>query len=170
MIRVSFPLPLPLVPFCLYFGVSFIHAVKILGYTYQIYPFSPFEKKIKGNKIIPSPSPIPLHRSFSFPPPKLKKKKEHNPPRYCTSEPRRVSMLCLPIAASKDKLDCNKNLLTLYTLLYIDCTRISNITHSKYSTSVHVLYIHQTLTIARHWTYTKTNTTTRHCVKIAEDG
>lgn len=49
------PLPLPLVPFCLYFGVSFIHAVKILGYTYQIYPFAPFEKKIKGNKIIPSP-------------------------------------------------------------------------------------------------------------------
>lgn len=156
MIRVSFPLP-PYPFLSLFRRLVYTRCENFRLYIPNLSRFSLWRKdQRKQNHSLPSP--ILLHRSFSFPLPKLKKKKEHNPPRYCTSEPRRVSMLCLPIAATKDKLDCNKNLLTLYTLLYIDCTRISNITHSKYSTSVHVLYIHQTLTIARHWTYTKTNT------------
>ena len=96
---------------------------------------------------------------------KKKRKKKHNPPRYCTSEPRRVSMLCLPIAASKRQTRCNKNLLTLYTLLYIDCTRISNITHPRI---ILVTSIYATTTHTRTLTVT-THTITRHCERIHQE-
>ena len=83
-----------------------------------------------------------------------------------------------PSLRQKRQTRCNKNLLTLYTLLYIDCTRISNITHPRKNTrDIDKLLTHghspsDTHTIARHWTYTKrpTHQGDGHCVKIAQDG
>ena len=47
-----------------------------------------------------------------------------------------------PSLRQKRQTRCNKNLLTLYTLLYIDCTRISNITHPRKILVTSINYSH----------------------------